>query len=605
MARQHSRRSNALRNAVSVIVQAWLEMSAPKILCGIALAALSMACAAAGGAGACVPSFSAVDVKAGLEVRTRCTLSAPALARATERLNRAVTSDGLSAAQRVALASAANVMLHAVFSQTDQDQPANDATFINFESILESLASQIRTHADIDPASEASKWSARYQDLLHRLSVTRSTNPTELQLDEAAKRLDLDRASALLMRLAGVAPGTAQLSAARNYEAASIELLRFMPWNALPYLEKAHALQPDDMDIATAFADTLLVQHEPERAEPLYRALLIQYRTLAQQKPAEWQPAIARTLDKLGSLYLLQKQPKEAEAAWLRALEIYWALAHVNPSAYGPAVANTLDSLATLYRDTQRLQDAADAWREALGLDRALAQRDPATYRPAVATTLNDLGILYSATQRTRDAELAYLEALGIQRALAHENPAAWRPALARTLNNLGNLYSASERLPQAEHAYLEALKIRQLLARESPALYQPDLARTLGNLGVLYRLERQPARALQADQQALQITHALARNAPATYQPDEARILNNLGVLYSLTGRPREAEEAWRRALDLYRKLAHDDPLTWRQDEARTLRNLGTLLSHTQRSAEADELHREADELLDSTQAQ
>ncbi|MEX3635149.1 tetratricopeptide repeat protein [Paraburkholderia sp. BR14320] len=579
-------------------------MSTGKILSGIAMAALSTACAAAGASGACVPSFSEVAVKDGLAVRTRCAVSAPALSRVTERLNRAVKHDGLSAEQRAALASAANTMLHAIFSQTDHDEATNEAALANFEPILESLASQIRTRSDIDLAAEASEWNARYEELLRRLSITHSTAPTELQAAAAVRRLDLDHASALLTRLLADAAGNVQLSAARNYEAANIELLRFMPWNALPYLEHAHTLQPDDTNIAAAFADTLLAQHEPERAEPVYRALLVQYRTLAQQRPTAWQPSVARTLSKLGSLYVMLRQQKEAEAAWLHALEVYWALARVDPSAYGPAVTNTFDSLATLYRDTQRLQDAADAWREALALDRALARQDPAKYRPAVAMTLNDLGILYSAIQRTHDAELAYLEALSIQRALEHDNPAAWRPALARTLNNLGNFYSASGRLSEAEHAYRQALKIRQQLARENPAIYEPDLAHTLGNLGVLYRLERQPAKALQTYQDALRIVHALSRDTPVAYQPDEARILNNLGVLYSRTGRPREAEDAWRRALDVYRKLAHDDPLTWRQDEARTLRNLGTLLSHTQRSAEGDALEREADELIDSTRA-
>ncbi|MGU7785213.1 tetratricopeptide repeat protein [Burkholderia sp. PU8-34] len=580
-------------------------MTAGKILSGIAMAALSTACAAAEVAGACVPSFSEADVKSGLEVRTRCADSAPAITGLTERLNRAVKRDGLSAAQRVALATAANMMLHAVFSQAGHGAPAIDAALVNLETLFESLASQIRTRTDIDPAAEASKWNARYEDLLRRLSITRSADPAELQLDEAARRLDLEVASALLMRLAANVPGTAQLSAARNYEAASIELLRFMPWNALPYLEKAHALQPDDADIATAFADTLLEQREPERAEPVYRALLSRYRALAQQKPAEWQPSIARTLGKLGSLHVMRQQQKDAEAAWLHTLEIYWALARVNAAAYDPALARTFDDLATLYRDTQRLPEAADAWREALALERALARQDPAMYRPAVAMTLNDLGIVYSATQRTHDAELAYREALDIQRALVRDNPAAWRPALASTLNNLGNFYSARDRLPEAEHAYQEALTLRQQLARENPALYQPDLARTLGNLGVLYRIERQPAKALHAYQQALQIVHALSRDTPSEYRPDEARILNNLGVLYSRTGRPRDAEDAWRRALDLYRQLAHGDPLTWRQDEARTLRNLATLLSHTRRSAEADAMKREADALIDSTPAQ
>lgn len=76
-------------------------------------------------------------------------------------------------------------------------------------------------------------WNARYEDLLRRLSIIRSADdPTELQLGEAARHLALDSAHALVIRLVAEAAGTDQLSAARNYEAASIELLRFMPWNA-------------------------------------------------------------------------------------------------------------------------------------------------------------------------------------------------------------------------------------------------------------------------------------------------------------------------------------------------------------------------------------
>jgi hypothetical protein len=204
-------------------------MNAGKILSGIAMTTLSTACSAAEVASACLPSFSEVDVKYGLEVRTRCAVSAPALARVTERLNSAVKSDGLSAVQRVELATAANVMLRAVFSQTDQGEPADDAAFVNVEPILESLASQIRTRADIDFTAEASKWNARYEDLLRRLSITRSADLTELQLVEAARHLDLDNAHALLMRLVAKAAGTARLSTARNYEAASIELLSAAP----------------------------------------------------------------------------------------------------------------------------------------------------------------------------------------------------------------------------------------------------------------------------------------------------------------------------------------------------------------------------------------
>jgi len=579
-------------------------MSVRKILSGVAMAMLSGGCPAADAASSCSPVLSEVDVKDGLKVhavQANCGLPVPTLNRMTTELNRAVKGGRLSSAQTVSLARAANVILAAVQAQSGRTGRRTDTAFAQIEPIIERLAGRIRAQPDADLVAEARKWAVRYEDLLRRSSISRSSDPREVRIVEALERFDLDGASQLLIKLLAEKQGTAQVFAARCYEAGEIELLRFAPQNALPYLEKAYALQPEDIDIATAFSDTLLEQREFERAEPIYRTLLSRYEALAQEKPGAYQPQIARTLDKLGSLYVGLKRPGEAEAAYLRALEIYWVLARQNRVAYGPAVAEILDNLGVLYRDTQRLKDAANAYREALDIDRALAYRDAATYKPDMATTLNDLGILYAATQRMSDAEQAYREALDIQQALVRSNPAAYRPALARTLNNLGNLYSAMQQLPEAEHAYTEALTIRQQLARESPALYQADLARTLTNLGALYRATQRPEEAQQAYQDALQIYRALALETATSYQPDEARTLNNLGVLFSRSGHPREAEDAYRHALDLYRTLSREDPVAYRQDEARTLGNLGTLLSQTQRPDEAEQARRDAARLLDT----
>lgn len=579
-------------------------MSTRKILSSVAMAAFSGGCLAADAASSCSPAFSEVDVKDGLKVQVDCGFPVGTLNRMTTELNRAVKRAKLSGAQKVSLARAADVILGAVHAQSGRIERTPDIAFANLEPLIERLAEQIRARPDADPVAEARKWAARYDDLLRRASIARSSDPVELQKYDVLERFDLDGASQLLTRLLAEKQASVQVFAAHCYEAGEIELLRFMPLNALPYLEKAYALQPEDTDIAIAFSDTLQEQREFERAEPIYRTLLSRYQVLAQEKPAAYQPQIARTLDKLGNLYVGLQRPKEAEAAYLRALEIYWALARQNPVAYGPAVAETFDNLGVLYRDTQRLKEAADAYREALDIDRALASHDPTAYKPDIATTLNDLGILYGATQRMSDAEQAYREAVDVQRALVRGNPAAYRPALARTLNNLGNLYSAMQQLHEAEHAYKEALTIRQQLARESPALYRPDVARTLTNLGALYRATQRPKEAQQAYQDALQIYRALARETPAAYQPDEARTLNNLGVLFSHTGQPREAEDAYQNALDLYRSLSRENPAAYRQDEARTLDNLSALFSQTQRPREAGQMKREAARLLGTMEA-
>ncbi|KAA1009703.1 tetratricopeptide repeat protein [Paraburkholderia panacisoli] len=578
-------------------------MSTRKTLSGVAMAVLFMGCRAAI-ASSCAPALSDVDVKDGFKVEADCGFPVRTLDRMTTGLSRAAKAAGLSNVQMVSLARAANVILSAVYGQSSRIDRKTDTPVTNIEPLIEHLAEQLRAQPDVDLVAEAQQWAARYEDLLRRRSIARSSDPLEVQVNEALGRVDLEGASKRLGTLLAEKQETQQVFAARCYEAAEIELLRFSPLNALPFLEKAYALQPENADIATAFADTLREQREFERAAPIYHTLLSRYQVLAQEKPAAYQPRIARTQEKLGNLYVGLQRPKEAEVAYLRALEIYWALARQDPAAYGPAVAETFDNLGVLYRDTQRLQEAADAYREALSIDRALAYRDPKTYKPEIATTLNDLAILYDAAQRTSDAEKAYRESLNIQRALVRGNPAAYRPALARTLNNLGNLYSAMQRHEEAEHAYKEALTIRQQLGRESPALYRPDVARTLTNLGALYRATQRPAAAKQAYQDALQIYRALARDNPTAYQPDEARTLNNLGVLFSHTGRPREAEDAYRNALDLYRTLSRDDPMAYRQDEARTLGNLGALFSQFRRPREAEQARREAARLLDATQA-
>src|SRR6202051_1800763 len=341
------------------------EMSARKILSGVAMAVLSGGCLTANAASSCSPALSEVDVKDGLKVQAvqaDCGFPVRTFDRMTTELNRAVKGAGLSGAQIVSLARAANVILGAVHAQSGRIERRTDTAFAKIEPLIERLAEQIRARPDADLVAEARKWVVRYEDLLRRASIARSSDPLEPRIYEALERFDLDGASQLLTKLLAEKQGTEQVFAARCFEAGEIELLRFTPQDALSYLEKAYALQPEDTDIATAFSDTLQEQREFERAEPIYRSLLSRYQVLAQEKPAAYQPQIARTLDKLGNLYVGLQRPREAEVAYLGALEIYWELARQNPVAYGPAVAESLDNLGVLYRDTQRLKEAAGAY---------------------------------------------------------------------------------------------------------------------------------------------------------------------------------------------------------------------------------------------------
>jgi tetratricopeptide (TPR) repeat protein len=568
-----------------------------RYLAVMAIAAATARCGTAIGvapAPACTPELSERDVEHGFTMRVDCGLSTMAVRHFIELTNHAAQHSRLPDNRRAALANAANIMLSAVHLHA----------FENVAPLVAALAAGAKERPDTDFVAIARQWATRYGRLLSETSITRTSDPTEIEVDNAIERVDLDSASKLLAMQLTEPRMPDALMAARSREAALVAWLRFDPQQALAYAKAAFTLQPKDIDITATYAELLDDEHAFERALPLYERLLLRYQSLAHDKPDVWRPRIAQVLNKLGHLYAALQLPQEAEMSYMHALGIYWGLARVNPTAYGPAVEATFDDLGMLYRDTQRLDDAVQAYGEALKLDRALAQRDAAQYEPEVATTLNDLGILYDMTHHMAEAERAYGEALTIQRALVGENPAAYRPALARTLNNLGNLYSGMARLDDAEHAYREALDIRRRLARESPVFDAPDMARTLSNLGVLYRIEGRPLKARRAYREALRTYESLARLNLLGYRPDEARTLNNLGVLLSTTHRPHEAEDAYRRAIALYDTLSKAEPASsaYRRDQARTLDNLARLYSDMGRPRKAEATKREAARLLNAS---
>ncbi|RKP45580.1 tetratricopeptide repeat protein [Trinickia fusca] len=541
---------------------------------------------------ACTPAFSEADVMHGFRLQTPCDLHPALQKRLIMAADRAARHAALTNRQRAAFAQAANVLLGGVGARAlDHVAP-----------LLAGLAEQAQAHPDYDFVSTARLWRQRYRQLLDDIAMARTTDPLERDVDDAIDQLDLDRAARLLAQQLIEPQEPDDLTAVRSYESAIVEWLRFSPQRALTFAELAHALVPDDIEIAAIYADLLDDARRLDEAQRLDEFLIIRYQTLAQDKPDRWRPRIAMTLTRLGRLYEAEHLPQEAEMAYLHALGVYWGIAREHPLAYGPDLATTFADLGMLYRDLHRLPGAIEAYGEALKLERALERRAPAEFAPEVAVTLNDLGILDDMTERPDDAERALLEAVVIQRTLAHANAAAYQSELARTLNNLGNLYAELSRFDDAEQVYDEALGLRRELARDYPAAYVPEVARTLGNLGVLYRMRGQPGRARTAYREALAAYRTLSPRHAAAYRPDEARTLNNFGVLLSSLHEPRGAEQAYRRAIVLYAALTRIEPAAYRLDYARTLGNLARLYGETGRPREADATHREAARLTDSS---
>jgi Tfp pilus assembly protein PilF len=526
----------------------------------------------------CVLALSVSDIERGLRFDSGCDLAPRRLAQFVADAERAARRARLTGRQRVAFAQAADLIFAA----------ASPDAFDHVAPLVLALPAQATTRPDLDLSALARTWIERLALLRRQMRVMRTDDPLEAQVAAATAELDLEAAAKLLAAELAEPDAPDALTAVRSFEAGLVEWLRFSPTRALTFVRIAHALQPNDVDIAELYGDLLAEAHLYEQAQPVVEALALRYQALAQDKPDRWRPRLARELSRLGRLYAALALPQDAEMADLHALGISWGLAREQPDRFGPEVADLLAALGALYRDVERPDDAIDAYREALKLERALAQRDAATYTAGLATTLNDLGVLYAMTHRSEEAQHAYAEALDLQRALVREHPLANRAALARTLNNLGNFYSDGERFDDAELAYGEALAIRRQLARESPAQDAPDLARTLTNLGVLYRKEGRVPLAEHAYREALRMLSRLDRAARGAFSADQARVLNNLGVLLSKTRRQYEAEDAYRRSVALYASVAKKEPAAYRGDYARVLANLAKLYADMGRKREA-----------------
>jgi len=560
-------------------------------LAGLAMAQALTAMAAAADAAprpVCVPALSVTDVERGFHFDRECGIEPRQLKAFAVDAERAARRAHLPGSQRVAFTKAANLM----FAGVPPD------AFERVAPLALSLPAQGARRPDLDLTALARNWTARYALLRRQTRVVRTDDPLEPEIDAAIVALDLDTAAKLLTDELAEPGAPDDLTAARSFDAGLVEWLRFSSKRALTFVRIAHALQPNDVDIAELYGDLLEEAHLLEQAQPVFEVLALRYQMLAQDKPDRWQRRFAQTLAKLGRLYAALALPQEAEMADLRALGVYWSLAREQPERYGPAVADLLEALGALYRDVDRRDDAIDAYREALKLERVLAQHDADAYTADVATTLNDLGVLYAMTHRANEAQQAYAEALDLQRSLVRENALAHRAALARTLNNVGNLYNDAGQLADAEQAYAESLSIRRRLARESPARDAPDMARTLTNLGVLYRKQGRVPQAERAYREALRTLRPLARAAPGTFGADEARALNNLGVLLSKTHRRGEAEDAYRRAIALYAPLAQKEPASYRADYVRVLGNLARLYGEMGRRREAQAVLQAASKL-------
>jgi len=343
------------------------------------------------------------------------------------------------------------------------------------------------------------------------------------------------------------------LEANTSHQRGQVYRLQYKPLQALPFLESAYRLRPENTKYAHAYA--LLLQNQNRHAQ----AISIYEQNLQRLRDKGDKANVANTLTSLGNLHQVMQRFKEGETSYQEALTIQRDLAKVNPQAYLSDVAMTLNNLGALYYKTQRLKEGEVSFQEALTIRRDLAKANPQAYLSDVVGTLNNLGVLYFNTQRFKMGEANLQEALTICRELAKTNPQAYLPEVAMMLNNLGVLYfntHNTQRFEEAEANFQEALTIRRDLAKVNPEAYLPDVARTLNNLGALYQVMQRFKEGEASYQEALTIRRDLAEANPQAYRKDLADTFWNMALLHYEQGKTTEAHRYFDEAIPLYRKL-------------------------------------------------
>ncbi|KAF7973984.1 hypothetical protein HWV62_13870, partial [Athelia sp. TMB] len=302
---------------------------------------------------------------------------------------------------------------------------------------------------------------------------------------------------------------------------------------------------------------------------------VIQFRTLAAERPAAYNADLARSLNNFSVHLSAFGRAQEALSAVEEAVNLRRALAAERPAAYNADLAGSLTNLAIRLSDFGRAQEALSAAEEAVNLRRALAAERPAAYNADLASSLNNFSNRLSDFGRAQEALSAVEEAVDLYRALAAERPAAYNADLASSLGNLSNRLSALGRAQEALSAVEEAVDLYRALAAERPAAYNADLAGSLSNLSNHLSALGRAQEALSVGEETVNLYRALAAERPAAYNADLASSLNNFSAHLSALGRAQEALSAGEETVNLYRALAAERPAAYNANLASSLNNI------------------------------
>lgn len=307
-----------------------------------------------------------------------------------------------------------------------------------------------------------------------------------------------------------------------------------------------------------------------DRARPLLeRSLALRRRVFGEEHPA-----VAESLEALGTLVQIQGDLDRAEALQRQGLRIRRKLLRDGD----PAVALSLNGLATVLIARARYDEAERLLREALAINRSHYGDE----HQEVAMDLANLGYVVKQKGDLAAAEAFYQEALGILRKLfgtAH-------PMIATQLNNLAVLQAERGDLAGAEKSYRESLAIAHRLYGEE----HPEIALQLNNLASVLLL-RGGRGNLDEAERLLRRSLAMRRKLLGPEHEQVAMALNNLAKVLEDRGDLAAAKPLYEEALRISRKaFGEKHPRV-----ASQLVNLANLLAAQGDRAAAEPLARQA----------
>ncbi|HUO15386.1 MAG TPA: serine/threonine-protein kinase [Verrucomicrobiae bacterium] len=326
----------------------------------------------------------------------------------------------------------------------------------------------------------------------------------------------------------------------------------------------------DTADTLATLADTIRLEADYKRADPLFRKALAVRQ--AKLNPAD--PLIAASLSSLGECLYLEDENQEAETVLRHAIGIerthhednvlsttenYLALVLQRKGSFGeaaqllresvaitqkaegsdsPNYANSLHNLAGTLIDAGDLSGAETIDREVLAIRRKI--NGPG--HPDLGYPLNNLGFIFLEKGDWASAEPFLKENLAVR-----GWPETKSAGAAAALNNWARLLQEKGDYKGADEAFQQAISIFR--KEKGPSSW--GLAKMLANLGLLRADESDYAEAERLERQAMEMRQKLGGNE----SPDFASSLVNVALLRSLQHDPESAEPLLRQALDIRKK--------------------------------------------------